>query len=244
LKYKKERVIFSDVLPYEIPLIFSNRYFYRFLVSNEIFTIDDKIKWNPNMNEGAYLLLRWIFNIDATKPKSEGEANIEKKIIKIPFNYKIAHKDTKHRELTVIHPVNQIKIVEFYEKHKHLILNYCKQSSFSLRKPDKVACYFYYKDRMHKQLLGKKADKVEMFFNEYENLRTYSSYKKYSNVYKFYEDYRYQRAEKKFDYLLKFDIQSCFDSIYTHSIVWATSGGKDISKQRLNTTEKYIKGSS
>lgn len=29
---KKQRVILSDILPYEIPVIFSNRYFYRFLV--------------------------------------------------------------------------------------------------------------------------------------------------------------------------------------------------------------------
>lgn len=37
-------------------------------------------------------------------------------------------------------------------------------------------------------------------------------------IYKFYEDYRYQNAEKRFEHLHKFDIQSCFDSIYTHSI--------------------------
>ena len=64
-----------------------------------------------------------------------------------------------------------------------------------------------------------------MFFNEYENLKTYFSYEKYANIYKFYEDYRYQRAEKKFKYLVKFDLQSCFDSIYTHTISWATAGG-------------------
>lgn len=31
LNYSKERVLFSDVLPYECPIIFSNRYLYRFL---------------------------------------------------------------------------------------------------------------------------------------------------------------------------------------------------------------------
>lgn len=31
LSYRKERVLFSDVLPYECPIIFSNRYLYRFL---------------------------------------------------------------------------------------------------------------------------------------------------------------------------------------------------------------------
>ena len=74
---------------------------------------------------------------------------------------------------------------------------------------------------------GHESDKVELFFNEYENLKTYFSYEKYSNIYKFYEDYRYQRAEKKFKHLVKFDLQSCFDSIYTHTISWATAGGAD-----------------
>ncbi len=31
LSYSKERVLFSDVLPYECPIFFSNRYLYRFL---------------------------------------------------------------------------------------------------------------------------------------------------------------------------------------------------------------------
>lgn len=69
-----------------------------------------------------------------------------------------------------------------------------------------------------------------MYFNEYENLKTFFSYKRYTNIYKFYEDYRYQRAEKKFAHLLKMDVQKCFDSIYTHSIAWAISGGVDIYK--------------
>ena len=70
--------------------------------------------------------------------------------------------------------------------------------------------------------LGMKVIKLNCFSM---NLKTYFSYEKYANIYKFYEDYRYQRAEKKFKYLVKFDLQSCFDSIYTHTISWATAGG-------------------
>ena len=32
---------------------------------------------------------------------------------------------------------------------------------------------------------------------------------------------------------MKFDIQSCFDSIYTHSIAWAISGGVDLYKDNF-----------
>ncbi|WP_042367706.1 antiviral reverse transcriptase Drt3b [Bacteroides neonati] len=225
LKYKKERVVFSDVLPYETPLIFSNRNFYRFLVKYNIRIESNKLYWDANMPDGAFESLKLLLGVDANLLKANGNCNVENHKIRIPFSYKIAHKHDKFRELAIIHPFNQIQMVEFYDKYKYLILHYCNQSHYSIRRPDKVACYFYYKDRLHEQLLGKKVDSKEEFMNEYENLKSYFSYQKYSNIYKFYEDYRYQRAEKKFNKLLKFDIQDCFNSIYTHSLVWATLGG-------------------
>lgn len=65
---------------------------------------------------------------------------------------------------------------------------------------------------------GESEDNLEIDFYEYENLKTFFSYKKYTNIHKFYESYHYQRAEKKYGNLLKFDIAQCFNSIYTHSI--------------------------
>jgi hypothetical protein len=244
LKYKKERVAFSDVLPYETPLIFSNRHFYRFLVKHKIRTENNKLCWDTAMSDGSFESLKLLFGIAANTNKIDGTISIEKQKIKIPFSYRIAHKQDKFRELAIIHPLNQLQMIEFYEKYKYLILHYCSQSNFSIRRPDKVACYFYYKDRLHKQLLGKKVDSKEEYMNEYENLKSYFSYQKYSNIYKFYEDYRYQRAEKKFDKLLKFDIQDCFNSIYTHSIVWATLGGIEQGKNAwLNNQIKGAFGS-
>ncbi len=240
LKYKRERVVFSDVLPYETPLIFSNRHFYRFLIRHKIRLEDNKLYWNSSMSDGAFESLKLLFCISANKTIGSCDINY-KKMTRIPFTYRIAHKQDKFRELAIIHPLNQLQIVEFYDKFKYLILHYCSQSNFSIRRPDKLSCYFYYKDRLHEQLLGKKVDSKEEYMNEYENLKSFFSYKKYSNIYKFYEDYRYQRAEKKFNKLLKFDIQDCFNSIYTHSIVWATLGGKEqgknawLNKQHKNT---------
>ena len=62
LKYKKERVLFSDILPYELPFIFSNRYFYRFLVKNGIHFESDKIVWNSDVPEGALNVLSFILD--------------------------------------------------------------------------------------------------------------------------------------------------------------------------------------
>lgn len=248
LRYKKERVVFSDVLPYELPITFTNRFFYRFLVKNEVeYEINPldikkgKLSWKPDISDGAKQVLAVLFGIDSynifcsTEVINGKNECFVKHEPKIPFTYRIMHKRGKYRELAVIHPADQIKMVSFYEKYKSLILYYCQQSRFSLRHPYAVACYFYYRDRLHHTLLGKRSDDLELYFNEYENLKTYFSYKRYTQIYRFYEDYRYQRAEKKFAHLQKFDIQACFNSIYSHSIAWATNGGKA-------TYKRFFKG--
>ena len=243
LRYKKERVVFSDVLPYELPITFTNRFFYRFLVKNEVeYVINPlehkkcKLRWKQGISIAARQVLAILFGIDSEKVMGEKKtvANVDNEP-SIPFTYRIVHKRGKYRELAVIHPADQIKMVSFYEKYKSLILYYCQQSRFSLRHPHAVACYFYYRDRLHHTLLGKRSDDLELYFNEYENLKTYFSYKRYTQIYRFYEDYRYQRAEKKFAHLQKFDIQACFNSIYSHSIAWATNGGKA-------TYKRFFKG--
>ena len=235
LSYSKERVLFSDVLPYECPIIFSNRYLYRFLAKYLWIGKEqkiDNIAWNvlkqskrldqKDANAFAALLFGCY-----EKGKRIGPLQHKLNDLFYPYQFNIAHKMNKNRTLSIIHPYNQWQIVEFYEQYKYSILYLCNQSSYSIRKPHKIAQYFYYRDRLHRKLSGHESDKVELFFNEYENLKTYFSYEKYANIYKFYEDYRYQRAEKKFKYLVKFDLQSCFDSIYTHTISWATAGGAD-----------------
>ena len=230
LRYKAERVLFSDVLPYELPVIFSNRYFYRFLIENGIRIKNGKVEVNDDIPKGAKLILLLIFGFEDLQKLKDTDVLLNT----IPFTFHILHKPTKARALSVIHPANQIEMAAFYEKYKSLMLYYCNRDSFSIRHPKKVACYFYYRDKLHHQLLGRKADNIELFFNEYESLKTYFSYKRYTYIHKFYEDFLFQRAEKKFQHLLRFDIQSCFDSIYTHSIAWATSGGKAVYKKTFD----------
>ena len=231
LNYSKERVLFSDVLPYECPIIFSNRYLYRFLAKylwvGHVNQKETLLKQTKRTNEeDSYAFAALLFGCYA-HGKPIGDLKHKNNGLFYPFQFNIAHKVNKYRTLSIIHPYNQWQVVEFYDRYKHSLLYLCGQSNFTLRKPHKIAQYFYYRDRLHRKLLGHENDKVELFFNEYENLKTYFSYEKYSNIYKFYEDYRYQRAEKKFKHLVKFDLQSCFDSIYTHTISWATAGGAD-----------------
>lgn len=248
LKYKKERVVLSDVLPYEIPIVFSNRYFYRFLVSNGIEIKDNKIYWNcyekalhPEYEQKLLSIIKLLFDCKQECETGKRCFDLNKNLRRIPFVYKITHKEKEFRELTVIHPKNQLEIIEFYEKYKELILYYSHISRFSIRKPDNITKYIYFRDKLHQQKLGAKDDSIEVYLHEYENLKTYFTYQKYTNIYRFYEDYRYHRAEKKYNKLLKFDISKCFDSIYTHSITWALLN-KEIIKDNLKLSEQTFGG--
>lgn len=149
LKYKNERVLLSDVLPYELPVIFTNRYFYRYLVSNGIRFDGTELSWKKDIDQDALAVLNFIFSPYLNKDLTilpDNQFKFKDKVVSIPFLYKIKHKPHKLRRLALIHPVSQMEIVSFYEKYKSLILYYCGQDEFSLRHPERVACYFYYKD--------------------------------------------------------------------------------------------------
>jgi hypothetical protein len=230
IKYKKERVILSDILPFENPIIFSNRQFYRFLIANKIVyeSGEKRIKW-----EKTDLVLEAIVKLLFGLPGTAIANNTikVKDLTTIPFAYKISHKEADFRALSIVHPRNQIALVEFYDRYKEMILYYCGISPFSIRKPDRVARYIYYKDRLHRESkTGLESHGIiEESGKEYENLKSFFVYRKYSNIYKFYESYSFHRCEKKYNELLKFDVTRCFDSIYTHTIVWALLN-KDIVK--------------
>lgn len=254
IDYKKERVVLSDVLPYEIPPFFSNRHFYHFLVKNKV-TIDEEKKqivFKKATTDVIKNLIRILFGIDKSiQPRQNNEFeyfqfnknNFFKLLQTIPFKFKISHKDNDYRELTIIHPINQLKLVDFYEKYKYTMLYSTKLSQFSLRKPYKVSSLKYFKDNTNrnKKSENQEIEIIETSDKEYTSLKTYFSYQKYSNIYQFYESYEYQRAEKRFDNLLKFDISRCFDSIYTHSLSWALNN-KKIVKDNLKDYDNSFGG--
>ena len=242
LKYKKERAVLSDVLPYETPLTFTNWYFYNFLLRYKIKYNANKIEWPPG-DAVVDCIIHLLFGIQGASEKnikteiSSNKSELKQLYVKqratIPFCYRISHKQNEHRELVIPHPQNQLRIIEFYDRYKELIIYYCSISSFSIRHPKKIAKYIFYKDSTHYKNLSDDSSKVEEVNKEYENLRSFFVYKDYSNVYKFYESNKFHHCEKKYNNLLKLDIAKCFDSIYTHSLAWAL-----LSKERVKTSLK------
>lgn len=251
LKYSKNRVILSDTLPYETPITFSNRHFYNFLNQNQInfnkIKKDDQISWIKQVDNKKEAVIEQLIKIlfDLSKPSNNSTIILDDKnkseSRKIPFIYRITHKEKDFRELAIPHPKSQIELISFYEKYKELILYFSKESKFSIRKPFSIAKFIFSNDRLHKQNVGDDDDVIESNSKEYENLKTFFTYKKYSNIYKFYEDYHYHRSEKKYNKMFKFDIAKCFDSIYTHSISWALYN-KDIIKDNLGYSKQTFPG--
>lgn len=244
--YKRERVVLSDILPYEVPPFFSNRYFYQFLSENKIRLEDDELRFKKDSRFILEKIVKLIFGIDYSKQPITDRLDYDffkynkDDYASIPFKFRIKHSETESRELAVIHPRNQLRILNFYDKYKHSIIKNCEHSKFSIRKPSKIATQKFFRDRTNVNLKSTNTENeiIETINNEYTSLKSYFSYSKYNNIYKFYESHDYQRAEKRFDKLLKFDISRCFPSIYTHSIAWALLNKKCV-KDNLKLKDDF-----
>lgn len=257
--YKKERCLLSDVLPFEIPISFSNRHFYSFVSRHRISKENNAILWvkgSAALDKIVMLLLalpdspsrlttvqKYIgenkVDFQRYQLDDKGIANTEPKPkdFMTPFCFKIRHKEKEFRELCIPHPKSQLLVVDFYDACKETILYYTSISTFTIRAPSRISKIRYHQDSLHFEKLATGPDIVEQSDQEYESLKSFFVYKDYSNIYKFYESYRYHRAEKKYNKLIKLDISKCFDSIYTHSIGWAVIG-KDTQKESLNLSGK------
>ena len=227
IKSKKEITVTTDTLPFELPIIFSNESFYKFIVENEINCNDKNIEWKTG-TEIINKTVGLLFGIKKEVISSNGKSffsNFKKSdMLSIPYGYNISHKESSFRELTICHPKNQLKIIDFYNQYKDLIIYYSNISPFSIRKPVGVAKFLVHNDKSFKESLADDIGEIEESGKEYAHIHSFFVYKNYSNIYKFYESDTYHECEKKYNKLLKIDISNCFDSIYTHSIAWAIYG--------------------
>lgn len=249
LSTKKERAILSDTLPYELPPIFSNKDYYKFLLDNQVeYDLESKIlSWRDG---GKYIefLLTLIFNFKPADIKKKSVTRSGKKIeicststddfYTKPFTFQIKHKEDSFRNLSIAHPKTQFRVANFYHHYKESILYYCSLSPVSLRKPCRESKFVFYRDKLHLHLRNEDPDEIEEENKEYENLKSFFVYKKHSNIFKFYESYQFHRCEKKYEKLLKLDISKCFDSIYTHSITWAIFGREVVQDIFLTSAKK------
>ncbi len=256
-RYNYQRPIITDVLPFEVPPSFSNGGYFHFLTLYNVRMLqvggERRVKWDCDSSrlDGVISILFGTTAKNSNTFKTFREMrdgkSIEVRSWSIrpqwtkPFQFNISHKERDFRQLTVIHPRNQLLVADFYNRNSAQMIYQCCRSNFSIRKPSAVVKSTKFSDRMHKEKRASSHDTIEQHDKEYENLGSYFVYKSYSNIFKFYEHYKYHNAEKKFGKLLRLDISKCFDSIYTHSLPW-TILGAEATKDNLKVSKGTFGG--
>ncbi|WP_425055949.1 antiviral reverse transcriptase Drt3b [Pseudomonas abyssi] len=207
------RVLVTETAPHETPLIFSNDGFYNI---------------SKKLNSGSKLT-----DVIASKfiAGKGGNQNT------IPYQFKIRKNATEFRQLSVLHPLAQWQMKLFYEKYEQLICHYCGIGSYSIRAPFRTASIFYYKnswENVGKYKRGAVEDAASE--NKRKHSSSFYSYKGYTRLYKFFNSTTFINLEKKFLALKTLDVSKCFDSIYTHSIAWATKNKQFIKSGRYKSS--------
>lgn len=191
------RVLLTELLPYELPIFYSNHRLYEFVSEPP-----DRI---PN-------LLKDLLGM-RNSPR-----------FTIPFNFKIERGDGRRRTLSIIHPASQLKFIDFYATWDHYIINQCSKSDYSLRRPVQIGSV-YFESSLGKDepaLSDEAGDLAPSSANEQRtHASSYFYYASYNQIWKFYESTEFRKLEQNYRRLLRLDISKCFQSIYTHSISWA-----------------------
>jgi len=203
------RVLTTEVLPYETPLIFNNFGLYNF------------VKFDFKSPTAIELQKRLINGLKKSNTHT------------IPLSYKIKKNSHEFRKLKLIHPLSQIQVVKFYEKYENLILHYCEASPITIRSPNRIATSFYKKKLLEdinkyrsNQILTSKTEEIS------KHSPSFFSYRGFNRLYKFFESRKFFNIEEKYSEFCSVDISKCFDSIYTHSISWAVKN-KEFTKENV-----------
>ncbi len=208
ITHSKYRALLSEVLPYELPLIFSNNDLYAIAQRYKVKIDKNNRLYSTTSDKGIKILLR-LLSGTSDKPKKS-------------YLYKIRKSsEGEIRSLTLIHPLMQFRVTYFYEKYKELIIYFCGKSNYSIRYPYKEAQYM----RQLKRFLPDNIAEKEVLKGEQEDAQKhFFAYKRYQNINGFFEDYKYQRAEKKFPFMLRTDLKHCFDNIIPQNLSRAVFG--------------------
>lgn len=207
----------TDILPEEIPALFSNKVLY----TNDSFSekkVKKEIKTNAN-NQTSFLEQTCQYGFLRSKP----------------LNFTTRVSQHKVRKMSLLHPGAQIHALYFVLKFEDDILDNMN-SNFSFRMPL----------RRNKNTIRKKQKKQnemsEMLSSfdlksgvsseeSIENFAHYFSYAWAPSFSGMASNSKFKEIQLKYKVSKKIDLQNFFPSIYTHSLTWALLGSKSIAKE-------------
>ncbi|PKE50300.1 hypothetical protein CW684_06975 [Macrococcoides caseolyticum] len=207
-------ILRTEVLPKDLPLMFSNRSlytkFYNFRINDDF----DKLNSKKNSYRMKYT---------------------------IPLNYYIPKGNNDFRKLSILHPLAQLQVTEFLLVYRSRIISECLKSNFSVRSPIKLnntkidmKNYSEWKLQSLKNEFATKEVSNALKDLADLNYSSFFSYNKFKSIREMMESPTFNRLKHRYKYSLKIDIQKCFGSIYTHSFTWAILGSKEIGKAYLS----------
>lgn len=186
-KSNYNRVLLTEVLPYEIPILLTNEGFYS-RPFNKPYNglLGEILKPNKETHPFEYKIVRTTSKyrtLHLIHPSSQSDfVNFYKKYHSLLCGL------TSRSEFSLRAPSEVASW--YYESDNSLRDNSLRDEGTETSVDDGLAVQFKY---------------ASSFF----------LYKKYAFLYKFYDSYEFHRIEKKFKKLLKFDISKCFDNIST-----------------------------
>ena len=210
------RVLTTETVPFETPIIFSNDGF-----RHQVHKTEDLDEITNSVIE--CLIMDKDSQINHT----------------IPFQYKIKKNSTELRRLSVLHPASQWKMALFYKKYERLILYFNSLSPISIRAPSKIAGSYFTKTSWENinQYKDKSVSLIETDrFSKHSP--SFFSYRGHDRLYKFFQSPDYFHLERQFDVLRTLDVAKCFDSIYTHCLSWATKD-KQFTKDHVSILSTF-----
>lgn len=161
------RVLLSETSPEDVPVIFSNNWFYQHMDQYHRSEVDNDFK--KTIIESIFI------------SKSEGKDFV-------PLKYSILKSNGGLRHLGILHPASQNQMVDLYQTFEQRIINHTTTSDFSLRAPYKVSTVCYYNDTLAQKLEDKPAStyfaykrhtRLNKFFESKEFLALERKYSKF-----------------------------------------------------------------
>ncbi|MEP3045618.1 MAG: antiviral reverse transcriptase Drt3b [Roseibium sp.] len=204
------RVVLTDTSPFEVPIIVSNDGFYKNLHGVAV---------------GKSVHFKKMIN--ALVLDDDGKS------YSVPLRYNIVKDSRSIRTLSLLHPKSQVVLASFYQRYEELVCEYAARSPFSIRAPKKIGSSFFVPSTVEdlNRYKNTTVDTTELD-GLVRNPASYFAYSGFSRLHQFFASGDHIRLEKKFRYQLSLDISKCFDSIYTHSIAWATKS-KEEAKENI-----------
>jgi len=202
--------ILSDLLPVELSELYTHKYFYDYLITN-----------NKYIEQAVKNILKDKNSIATNKKLFESP-----KWNSMPLKYTIAKSLESDRELNVIQPIAILQLFLFVSAYQKEILNYMEKNSvFSLRYHRKNND-LYYKQR--NKSLTKYFDETSKAVEKTVIQKTglYFDIGPFQSISAFTKSDLWFSLNRKYQFFAKTDFKACFDSIYTHTYKWLI--GKDV----------------